>query len=147
MDTNPNKNAKIIGLNPCKISLWVFLTNCVYCLYLREYTYAVLFLVLTTTSFFFRWVAKEDPLYKVFKYADLVAVQIVVWYSIYTYMTRTTRQSVPLIFMFYMILFYYVGKWIGQFCGDCDKSTGLHYHALLHLCASAGHNFILMDLR
>ena len=140
------KNTTLYGTNPCKISLWVFVTNVVVCLWLGEYIYAALLIILIVTSYFYRRYSKEDSLFLCWKYADLIAIQLAFWYGIYTYIWRTNRNPAPLIFAFYTMFFYYGGKRIGQFCGDPDKTTGLYYHAVLHLCASAGHHSILLDL-
>ena len=144
------KNTTIYGTNPCKISLWVFVTNLAVCLWMGEYTYATLFIILITTSYFYRRVSKDDPqvhnTYLCWKYADLIAIQLAFWYGIYVYLWHTNRNPAPLIFAFYTMFLYYGGKRIGQFCGDPDKTTGLYYHSVLHLCASAGHHSVLLDL-
>lgn len=133
-------------INPCKISLFLYLTNSIHCVYHRKYGYAILLLLLTITSFLFRYFPKDSIYYTPCKIADLVILHIVGLYSTYIYVWKTNINPGPGILLFYILFIYYAGKPFQQFRYDIDKSTGLIYHSLIHMCSSTSIHWILMDI-
>jgi hypothetical protein len=130
----------------CIFSSFLFLTNALLNYYYKEFIYAGLFLGLFITSII---VHTNNTIYT--NLFDKIFIASVVIYGGYIYFKKISQQQehrwisiLPFIFFILTIYLYIYGYLIKDYCFHKQEEIANNYHALMHLCGSIGHHFIVL---
>ena len=126
------------------LSSLLFLTNVFTTLYVQQYLYAALFMLLFMSSVLYRLLESEDILA-----LDKVFVYSVVGYGAYVY-AKKFRQLSPLAHALILgtfvstIYIYHYGYQIKSLSFDPDPEIAEKFYAVLHFLSSVGHHCIIL---
>jgi hypothetical protein len=129
----------------CFFSSFIFLTNVILNFYYKEYVYAGLFLGLFFTSLI---VHSNNTFYA--NLFDKIFIISVVFYGGYVYFKKIHKDHdswisvLPFVFFLSTIFLYVYGYFVDDFCFNKKEEIANYYHALLHICGSVGHHFIVL---
>jgi hypothetical protein len=130
----------------CFFSSFIFLTNVINNYLKNEFTYAMIFFCLFTTSIIFHY---SKTFYS--NLFDKLSIMMVVCYGGFVYykkMINVTEMNwihyVPLFCFCLTIYLYGYGYLTDSYCFVNDCELGNIYHSLLHITSSVGHHAIVM---
>ena len=130
----------------CFFSSFIFLTNVINSYLKNEFTYAMIFFCLFTTSIIVHY---SNTFYS--NMFDKLSIIMVVYYGGFLYYKKlltTTEVTwihyVPLLCFYLTIYLYVYGSLTDQYCFDNDCALANLYHSLLHIVSSVGHHAIVM---
>lgn len=139
-------------INPCEIkkrpknlflmtTSLVFIFNIIECLLLREYMYAVLFILLNMSSLLFHYSGC-----KLTMMIDKLVILSVTCYGFYV--MATTEKSffskiTVMLSLQCMLSIYFLGYIFNQWCFSKCPITSSLFHSLIHFITSIGHHIFL----
>ena len=127
-------------------SSFLFLTNMMIALYVSQYLYSFIFLLLFCTSIYHR--LNKDKPYTF--YIDKLVVLSLVFYGAFIFYSKINKISpivssiIVLLFLSTTYLFYY-GYYTQSFCYDKEPDVAYIFHSILHVISSIGHHIILLS--
>jgi hypothetical protein len=139
-----------------ELSSMLFFTNFLHNTFYREWIYAWIFLLLTTTSLFVHSeIFKNDGEFgNQMVYLDKSVIASIFFYGLYLYWKSLSskqfndmylRHYFPLISISIVIWFYIGGYYLDKYCFDSDRQLGNLYHATIHIVGSLGHHSIMNE--
>jgi hypothetical protein len=140
------------------ISSLVFFTNFLYNTRNKEYPYAWLFLLLTSTSVLVHSKIFYEPIYlpEILGYSihdiiciidKIVIASIVIYGFSLFWKTRLVKETsdIPMI-TFLSVCYLYIGGYFqNKYCFDNDSQVANISHACLHILSSIGHHVIMYE--
>jgi hypothetical protein len=137
---------KIDFNNILHLTSLLFLTNTCTALYKKYYVYAFLFFCLTITSLLYH--NKFQYVYHTeYKLVDTFFVYCIVLYGGYILYTKINKNILMTLFIITAFLgciyLYIYGYYKQNYCFHPHENLACQYHALLHLCVTLGHHFII----
>jgi hypothetical protein len=115
----------------------LFLTNCIHNAWHREFVYAWLFLLLTTTSVFVHSTIFKDESLHFLSVLDKTVIVSIFFYGVYIYWK--TGTSIYPILSVMATAFIYLGIF------QEEQENVITTHAIMHIIGSLGHHFIIHD--
>jgi hypothetical protein len=131
------------------LSSILFFTNFLHNTFYREWIYAWIFLLLTTTSLFVHYglFENDEEIHNQMVYLDKSVIASIFFYGLYLYWKSLSKKTYyfPLISISIVIWFYIGGYFLNKYCFDSDKEWGDMYHATIHIVGSLGHHSIMNE--
>lgn len=132
------------------LSSILFFTNFLHNTFYREWIYAWIFLLLTTTSLFVHSeIFKNDGEFgNQMVYLDKSVIASIFFYGLYLYWKSLSSKKIyyfPLISISIVIWFYIGGYYLDKYCFDPDRQLRNLYHATIHIVGSLGHHSIMNE--
>jgi hypothetical protein len=130
-------------------SSFVFFSNFIHNAYHKQYVYAWIFLLLTTTSIFVHSGIFEDDLQfnnQVIA-LDKTIIACIFFYGSHLYWKSLEKKIVifPVISILIVIWFYVCGYFLGKYCFHLNRECANIYHSLIHIIGSLGHHSIIWE--
>lgn len=140
----------IIGvMKPLAISSFVFLSNFVHNTFYKEWIYAWIFLLLTTTSLFIHSGLFDDDVEfeNQMIYLDKTIISTIFFYGLYLYMKSLSKKKnyFPFLSISIVMWFYIGGYFLDKYCFDPNLHCAEVYHAVIHIVGSLGHHSIMWE--
>jgi hypothetical protein len=133
--------------NTCFCSSFIFLTNSLFALSKKQYTYSLAFYTLAITSAVVHGICYTFGTMILDKIAILSVVILGAKYYISKYNDLSLTYSLCIIATFILVvLLYFYGYLANQFCYDKNKDFAYICHSILHLIGSIGHHMIIYSL-
>lgn len=136
----------------------IFITNFIHNTWNKEYPYAWLFLLLTTTSVFIHSKIFYEPIHipEILGYSihdiickiDKIIILCIVFYGFALFLkTRLVKETsdIPII-TFLAVCHLYIGGYLqNKYCFHPNTSLANIYHGFLHILSSIGHHVIIYE--
>jgi hypothetical protein len=127
---------------------FIFITNALAALYMKNYIYSLLFLLLTVTSI---CIHSKVDFYKNSRTTicilDKIMIGCIVIYGAYIFYTKSDKSIILNIIIIITFLtciwLYYYGSYTNDLCFHKDILIAENYHAILHMIGSLGHHMII----
>ena len=131
----------------CFYSSFLFLTNSIFALLKRQYTYSLAFYTLALTSIVVHGIYFSIGSVILDKLAILSIIILGANHLI------SKRNDISMVYLLCIIstfiaviVIYYYGYMTNQFCYDENKITANLCHSLIHVISSIGHHLIIYSL-
>jgi hypothetical protein len=130
----------------CFFSSFIFLTNVINNYFKNDFTYAIIFFCLFTTSIIFHY---SNTFYSnMFDKISIIAVICYGGFVYYKKMINVTEINwihyVPVLCFCLTIYLFLYGYMTDNYCFVNDYELANLYHSLLHIVSSVGHHAIVM---